>query len=259
MIRMSILNKEQIKNIKITSKNNDILELEIFEKEGNIYIGPSTMLFNTLFEDTNRVRFESKIDKKGNELLHVSTILKYIDKFENYSLITRESLISSLVENGYDINDLTIKEKVYSASKEMMIKYGFSDTEFTKDLKGNIWMFLRSFELNKLKNEIADNLPKHKIKIFRRDFKKMIRYIRYIDTKSIQEDGKVRAFVYKSVNITELYKWLNENKSLHLVDYVADLYNLAIREADFEEYYPDKYYRVVCTENGLFIKKTSCK
>lgn len=255
MLRMNLVNREQIERFVVKNKKGDDIQLEIFRKEGNIYIGPSTMLFHELFKDTHRIRFESMLDPYGRELLHLSTIFKYLNIYEEYCNITKEELVNKLKEKGVDLNDTTIKNKTYSASKQLSVKFGFSDMTFTEDIKGNIWVFMRKFEFKKLKNEIINNIPKHKINDFIKEYKKLVRYIRYIDTDSIQEDGRVRAFALKSINITELYNWLEDNKCLHLVSYVADLYNECAREIEFDNSFPiEGYYKIISTEEGLFIK-----
>ena len=89
MIRVSAVS--EFEKFELVDKDGVKRGLKLFEKNGNIYIGPVQSLFNRTYicKDKNRMDFTSKLDKRFNELLHVSSIFEKINKHKTYSYYNR--------------------------------------------------------------------------------------------------------------------------------------------------------------------------
>ena len=123
---------------------------------------------------------------------------------------------------------------------------------FCLDRKGDIWVHYKEYEEQKQYREIVNKLPENKIEEFDKEFRRMIRFIRYA---SIDNEGNVKGFALKSVNISKLYRWLSENHLIHKVNYVADIYNETTRELSFTDINESNtYVKVIATKDGLILK-----
>lgn len=252
MIRVSAV--ENVRRFDVEDKQGVIRKLELFEKKGNVYIGPIQALFNRTYvcRDKNRIEFSSKLDKRFNELMHVSVIIKKIEKHKKYSNFTVDMIKQILYDQGFDDSVLTIKDKVYTCARENFIEYGFNSMNFCLDRRGDIWVHYKDYEETKQYREILQYIPEPKRYEFIGLYRKMIRFVRYV---SIDEGGDVKGFALKSINITKLYNWLSENHLIHKVKYVADIYNEAERELSFTDITVENtFVKVIVTSDGLVLK-----
>ena len=251
MIRVSAVS--EFERFTIVDKNGVERKLKMFVKNNNIYLGPVQALFNRTYvcKDKNRMDFVSKLDKGFNELLHISSIFEKINKHKVYSKFTIDLLKQFLYTKGYTDEDFTLKDKLYTCARENFIEYGFNSMNFCLDRRDDIWVHYKEYEETKQYNEIVKNLPVELLRTFERDYSKMVRFIRYAEVK----DNEVRCFALKSINITKLYRWLSDNKVLHSVNYVSDIYHETLRELDFTEVDKDNtYVKVIATSEGVILK-----
>lgn len=251
MIRVSAV--EDIKRFTLADKNGVDRKIELFEKKGNIYIGPIQALFNRTYvcKDKNRMEFSSKLDKRFNELMHVSVIFEKIQKHRTYSNFTIDMIKEFLYEQGFKDEDMTFKDKVYTCARENFIEYGFNSMNFCLDRRGDIWVHFKDYEENKQYREIIQYVPESKRYEFNGAYRKMIRFIRYVSI----EGGEVKGFALKSINMTKLYEWLSANHLIHKVKYVSDIYNEAERELSFTDITVENtFVKVIVTSDGLVLK-----
>ena len=253
MFRVSFVHDIERTNLK--DKNGVDRKIKLFVKNGNIYIGPMHSLFNRNFvcKDMNRMDFASKLDSGGNELMHISVVFKKIKKHVVHSNFTIDILKDFLRSRGFDEEDLKLKSKLYTCGKEHFIEYGFNSMNVCLDRREDIWVHYKEYEENKQRSEIIKNMPNELIKTFEKDYKKMIRFIRYAN---IKDDGSVDCFALKSINISKLYRWLSDNHLIHKVNYVADIYNEALRIIELAGTTVDNtYVKVIITEDGPVLKE----
>ncbi len=256
MMRVSYV--EPIDRFTLEDKNGIKRRLKLYYKNGNLYLGGVQALFNRHYvcKDKNRIEFTSKLTKHYTELMHISVIFEKIDKHKVYSNFTKEMLKEALYEKGYTDDDFILKDKAYTCAQENFIEYGFNSMNFCLDRRDDIWVHYKEYEENKQYNDIVKKLPLSKLRQFECDYKKMLRFIRYAETN---ENGEVRCFALKSINITKLYEWLSENHIIHSVNYVSDIYHETLRMLDFSNVDKENtYVKVLATSDGVVIKpKTS--
>ena len=252
MIRVSAIS--DFEKFELIDKNGIKRSLKMFVKNKNIYIGPIQSLFNRTYvcKDKNRMDFVSKLDKNFNELMHVSIIFEKIKEFNLYSNFTESIIKEYLYSKGFIDEDFELKNKTYTCAKENFIEFGFNSMNFCLDRKGDIWVHYKEYEKQKQYREIVNKLPENKIEEFDKEFRRMIRFIRYAN---IDNEGNVKGFALKSINISKLYKWLSENQMIHKVNYVADIYNETLRELSFTDIdESNTYVKVIATKDGLILK-----
>ena len=252
MIRVSAVS--EFERFTLVDKNGVERKLKMFVKNNNIYLGPVQALFNRTYvcKDKNRMDFVSKLDKGFNELLHISTIFEKIKKHKVYSNFTIDLLKQFLYTQGFTDEDFILKNKTYTCAKENFIEYGFNSMNFCLDRRDDIWVHYKDYEEQKQYREIISKVPSHKMEDFENCYKKMIRFIRYA---SIQDDGSVKGFALKSINISKLYEWLSSNHIIHQVNYVSDIYHETKRELSFSDVNVDNtYVKVIATPEGLILK-----
>lgn len=244
-----------VKKTSIKDKKGVNRQLKYFFTKGNLYLGPVASLFNRTFvmKDKHRLEFISKLDTQFNELLHVSVLFEKMDEHPEYSYFDKDTIIQHMNKLGYTQEDFELKPKIYTVSKEMFIEYGFNSMNFCLDRKGDMWVHYKFYEEQKQYRLIFNALTKEQIPGFESEYKKMIRYVRYIDTKDINNP---KGFVLKSINISKLYHWLKDRQLLHKVLYVADIYNECERELDFHEDVKngDPFLKVVVDKDGMRLK-----
>jgi hypothetical protein len=251
MMRVSYV--EPLERFVLKDKNGIDRRLKLYYKNGNLYLGGVQALFNRHYvcKDKNRIEFTSKLTKRYTELMHIATIFEKIDKHKVYSNFTKEMLKEALYAKGYTDEDFTLKDKLYTCARENFIEYGFNSMNFCLDRRDDIWVHYKEYEETKQYNEIVKNLPVELLRTFERDYSKMVRFIRYAEVK----DNEVRCFALKSINITKLYRWLSDNKVLHSINYVSDIYHETLRELDFTEVDKDNtYVKVIATSEGVILK-----
>lgn len=252
MIRVSAIS--DFEKFELIDKNGIKRSLKMFVKNKNIYIGPIQSLFNRTYvcKDKNRMDFISKLDKNFNELMHVSIIFEKINEFNLYSNFTESIIKEYLYSKGFIDEDFELKNKTYTCAKENFIEFGFNSMNFCLDRKGDIWVHYKEYEEQKQYREIVNKLPENKIEEFDKEFRRMIRFIRYAN---IDNEGSVKGFALKSINISKLYRWLSENQLIHKVNYVTDIYNETLRELSFTNIdESNTYVKVIATKDGLILK-----
>lgn len=252
MIRVSAIS--DFEKFELIDKNGIKRSLKMFVKNKNIYIGPIQSLFNRTYvcKDKNRMDFISKLDKNFNELMHVSIIFEKINEFNLYSNFTESIIKEYLYSKGFIDEDFELKNKTYTCAKENFIEFGFNSMNFCLDRKGDIWVHYKEYEEQKQYREIVNKLPENKIEEFDKEFRRMIRFIRYAN---IDNEGNVKGFALKSINISKLYRWLSENQLIHKVNYVTDIYNETLRELSFTNIdESNTYVKVIATKDGLILK-----
>lgn len=252
MIRVSAIS--DFEKFELIDKNGIKRSLKMFVKNKNIYIGPIQSLFNRTYvcKDKNRMDFISKLDKNFNELMHVSIIFEKINEFNLYSNFTESIIKEHLYSKGFIDEDFELKNKTYTCAKENFIEFGFNSMNFCLDRKGDIWVHYKEYEEQKQYREIVNKLPENKIEEFDKEFRRMIRFIRYAN---IDNEGNVKGFALKSINISKLYRWLSENQLIHKVNYVTDIYNETLRELSFTDIdESNTYVKVIATKDGLILK-----
>ena len=252
MMRVSYV--EPIDRFTLKDKNGIERRLKLYYKNGNLYLGTVSALFNRHYicKDKNRIEFTSKLTKHYSELMHISVIFEKIDKHKVYSNFTKEMLKEYLYNKGYIDDDFTLKDKVYTCGRENFIEYGFNSMNFCLDRRGDIWVHYKEYEENKQYNEIVKVLSQEKLKQFESDYRKMVRFIRYAD---MSQENEVNCFALKSINISKLYMWLNDEHLIHSVNYVSDIYHETIRILDFSNVNLDNtYVKVIATSEGTILK-----
>jgi hypothetical protein len=253
MIRVSAVS--EFEQFELEDKNGGVRKLKLYEKKGNIYIGPIQVLFNRAFicKDKNRMDFVSKLDKRFNELMHITVIFKKIDQHKLYSNFTKEALKEFLYSKGYTDEDLTFKDKTYTCAKENFIEYGFNSMNFCLDRRDDIWVHYKEYEEHKQYKEIVNHIPKEIRRDFESEYCKMIRFIRYVNIDDVND---IKCFALKSINITKLYNWLSDNHIIHKINYVADIYNETLRVLDFTDITVDNtFVKVIATQDGVILKQ----
>lgn len=253
MIRVSMVNEYEV--YSLDDKNGVSRQIKLFTANGNIYMGPVQSLFDRTYvmRDKHRMNFVSKLDTKQNELIHVSVILNKIREIGRYSYYTEEMIINFLKGLGYTEDDLTLKEKQYSTSKEMFIEYGFNSMNFCLDRRGDIWVHYKAYEEKKQYREILSHIGRDELRVeFEKMYRKIFRFIRYIN----MDDGNdIKCFALKSINITKLYFWLKDHGLIHKISYVSDIYNETLRELEFHDVnVNDSYIKVVVDSDGVRLK-----
>lgn len=249
MISVNPIN--EFEKFDLVDKQGIRRHLKLYSKNGNIYIGPVQVLFNRsfVFKDKHRLDFISKIDLHGNELLHVSTLFNKIGEHEYYSNFRINTIKQFLFDKGYTEEDFIIKDKIYTCIKENFIEFGFNSMNFGLDKKGDIWVHYKEYEEQKQYKDIVNQLTIGERNEFEKEYRRMLRFIRYAN---IKKSGEVKCFALKSINITKLYRWLSDNRLLHKVKYVADIYNDVVRELDFTDINKNNtILKVIVTENGI--------
>lgn len=252
MMRVSYV--EPTERFTIEDKNGIKRRLKLYYKNGNLYLGSVSALFNRHYvcKDKNRIEFTSKLTKHYTELMHISVIFEKIDKHKVYSNFTKDMLKEFLYSKGYTDDDFTLKEKAYTCGVENFIEYGFNSMNFCLDRRGDIWVHYKDYEENKQYNEIVKHISKELLRQFECDYKKMVRFVRYAD---MTKPGEVKCFALKSINITKLYQWLNDHHLIHSVNYVADIYHESLRMLDFSDVNEDNtYVKVLATSEGVILK-----
>lgn len=245
----------EVKRTSLEDKKGITRQLKHFFTKGNLYLGPVASLFNRTFvmKDKHRLEFISKLDNQYNELLHISVVFDKIKDYPEFSHFTKEAIVEHMIELGYTEEDFELKPKIYTVSKEMFIEYGFNSMNFCLDRKGDMWVHYKFYEEQKQYRLIFNALSKEQIPGFESEYKKMIRFVRYIDTHDVYNP---KGFVLKSINITKLYNWLKDRHLLHKVLYVADIYNECERELAFHDDIKngDPFLKVIVDKNGLRLK-----
>lgn len=257
MIRVSMLH--EIQRISVKDKDGYDKKINLFEKNGTIYMGPAQSIFNRTYvlKDRSRLNFISKIDIAGNELLNLSVLMNLIKTNPRHSYFTEEGIMEILTNLGYDESYLKLKPKTYTCAKEMFIEYGFNTMNFCLDRRGDIWVHYKTYEEQKQYRHITSFISNNDFDEFNHFYKKICRYVRYIDTDTINEPN-VQCFALRSLNITKLYRWLSDKHLIHKVKYVADVYNETLREIEFYGVtIENSYYKVIATEDGLIIKNSN--
>lgn len=256
MMRVSFV--EPLERFTIVDKNGIERRLKLYYKKGNLYLGGVQALFNRHYvcKDKNRMEFTSKLTRRYTELMHISVIFEKIDKHKVYSNFTKEMLKEALYAKGYTDDDFTLKDKLYTCTRENFIQYGFNSMNFCLDRRNDIWVHYKEYEEHKQYNEIVKQIPPNKLRDFEKEYNcKMVRFIRYAE---VTDDGNVNCFALKSINITKLYNWLSENKIIHSVNYVADIYHETLRELDFTDVdINNTYVKVIATSDGPILKQVS--
>lgn len=253
MIRVNMV--QEVETITIEDKNGIMRRLNIFVKEDNMYIGPVQALFDRTFilKDRHRMDFNSKLDKHQNEMPHVSFILDKIEKFPNHSYFTKEAIMELIVERG--IQNVELKPKVYTACRELFIEFGFNSMNFCLDRRGDIWVHYKLYEEQKQRKNILKNLSEELQDEFESLYNRSFRFIRYVH---IEEDGSIKCFALKSLNISKLYRWLSDKMLIHKVEYVSEIYNETLRELEFYKERLDEdddmYYKIYSDKDGLRLK-----
>lgn len=253
MMRVSYV--EPLERFTLVDKNGIERRLKLYYKKGNLYLGGVQALFNRHYvcKDKNRIEFTSKLTKRYTELMHISVIFEKIDKHKVYSNFTKEMLKEALYAKGYTDDDFTLKDKLYTCAKENFIQYGFNHMNFCLDRRDDLWVHYKEYEEHKQYSEIVKHIPACDLRDFEKEYGcHMVRFIRYAE---VSDDGTVRCFALKSINITKLYKWLSDHKLIHSVDYVADIYHETMRMLDFAEVNKDNtYVKVIATADGVTLK-----
>ena len=255
MIRVSII--PEVESFYVLDKNSIKRRLKIYSKKGNVYIGPVQSLFNRnfVFKDKYRLDFSSKLDGHLNELLHVQTLFEKIEQQNAYSNFTVEMIKEILYNKGFTDEDFYMKDKTYTCAKENFIEFGFNTMNFCLDRKGDIWVHYKEYEEQKQYREIVSKLDKTKLKEFEKDYRKMNRFVRYVNTDDLNE---IKCFSLRSINISKLYQWLTDNHLIHKVKYVSDIYNDVTRELDFTEVtVENSYMKVLVTKDGILLKNST--
>ena len=253
MIRVSAIS--DFEQFELIDKHGVKRKLKMFEKNGNIYIGPVQALFDRthICKDKNRMDFTSKLDKRFNELLHVSSIIEKINKHKTYSYFTKDIILEFLYSKGYTEEDIILKNKTYTCARENFIEYGFNSMNFCLDRREDLWVHYKEYEEQKQYREIIKNIPKEKLSDFENEYKKMVRFIRYAN---IDNEGNVKGFALKSINISKLYRWLSDNYLIHKINYVSDIYNEVTRELEFTDITVENtFVKVIATPDGLILKQ----
>lgn len=255
MIRVSII--PDVESFYVVDKNNIRRKLKIYSKKGNVYIGPVQSLFNRnfVYKDKYRLDFASKLDGHLNELLHVQTLFEKIEQQTTYSNFTVDMIKDILYDKGYTDDDFYMKDKIYTCAKENFIEFGFNTMNFCLDRKGDIWVHYKEYEEQKQYREIVSNLNKSAIKSFEKDYRKMNRFVRYVNTDDLND---IKCFSLRSINITKLYHWLSDNHLIHKVKYVSEIYNDVTRELSFTDITTENsYVKVIVTKDGIVLKNTA--
>ena len=255
MIKINAIS--DVENYELVDINNIKRKIRIYSKNGNLYIGPIQSLFNRTFvyKDKCRLDFISKLDNHFNELLHVQSAFKKIEQQPNYSNFTIDMLKSFLKDKGFNEEDFTLKEKTYTCAKENFIDFGFNSMNFCLDKKGDIWVHYKDYEEQKQYREIIKQLNPNAIDDFEKEYRRMHRFIRYVNLDDI---NNIKCFALKSINVSKLYSWLSDNKLLHKVKYISDIYNDAIRELSFTDITTENtYVKIIVTEDGMVLKNPS--
>lgn len=254
MIRVNAIS--EFEKFVIEDKQGVRRNLKLYVKNGNVYIGPVQALFNRVFicKDKHRMDFISKLDNHFNELMHVTTVFNKIKECGIYSNFTVDMLKAFLKERGLDDSDLELKDKIYTCGREQFIDFGFNSMNFCLDKKGDIWVHYKEYEEQKQYRDIVNHLSIAQLNEFEKDYRKMLRFIRYASVKG----DNVKCFSLKSINISKLYRWLSDNHIIHKVKYVSDIYNETLRELSFVDI--DKkspYVKVVVTKEGIKLKENN--
>lgn len=255
MMRVSYIH--DVEKFELVDKNGVNRKLKVYVKNNNIYIGPLHGLFNRNFvcKDSNRIDFVSKLDLGSGELMHVSVIFDKIKKHRVYSNYTIDLIKEFLYGKGFTDEDFKLQPKNYTCAKEHFIEYGFNSMNVCLDRREDVWVHYKDYEETKQYKEIISKLSKDKIKEFEKEYKKMSRFIRYAN---VDENGNVKCFALKSVNITKLYRWASDNHIIHKINYVSDIYHEAVRIIDLEGTTVDNtYIKVTVTEDGLILKQST--
>ena len=253
MIRVSMVNDYKIHTI--FDKKGVGRQIKVFKTNDNIYLGPVQTLFDRTYvmKDKHRMNFVSKLDTKQNELAHVQVILNKIKEYGRYSYYTEEEIKRFLIGLGYTEDDMTLKPKIYSTSKEMFIEYGFNSMNFCLDRRGDIWVHYKAYEEKKQYREILNNIDNDDLKEeFEKMYRKIFRFVRYVN---MDDENDIKCFALKSINITSLYFWLKEHALIHKVNYVGDVYNETLRELAFHDISSnDSYVKVIIDSDGVRLK-----
>lgn len=255
MIRVNMV--QEIGTKIVRDKNGITRKLNLFVKDDNLYIGPVQALFDRTFilRDRHRMDFNSKLDKHQNEMPHVSFILDKIEKFPNHSYFTKGAILDVIIESG--VRSIELKPRTYIACKELFIQFGFNSMNFCLDRRGDIWVHYKSYEEQKQRRDILKNLSDDLYKEFDSLYNKSFRFIRYVH---IEDDGEVKCFALKSLNISKIYRWLTDKMLIHKVNYISEIYNEAVRELEFYKEKPedgdDMYYKIYSDKDGLRLKET---
>lgn len=253
MIRVNPINEYE--KFELVDKQNIKRQLKLYNKNGNLYLGPVQALFNRtfVFKDKHRIDFISKIDNHCNELLHVTTLFDKINTQECYSNFTIDMIKEFLFGLGFTEEDLVLKDKTYTCARENFIDFGFNSMNFCLDKKGDIWVHYKGYEEEKQYRDIVNQLSMGEINEFEKEYRKMLRFIRYVN---IKKNGEVKCFALKSINITKLYRWLSDNSLIHKVRYVTDIYNDTLRELSFTDIdVSNTIVKVVVTKDGIKLKE----
>ena len=251
MIRVHAVS--EFENFSLMDVNGVKRSLKLYNKNGNLYIGPIQALFNRAYvcKDKNRMDFVSKIDSHFNEIMHISSIFNKIDECKCYSNFTKDMIKKYLYSKGFTDEDFKLKEKTYTCARENFIDFGFNSMNFCLDKKGDIWVHYKKYEEQKQYREIVNQLPENKIDQFDVEYKRLLRFIRYANT-----DNELRCFSLKSINITKLYQLLSDYHVLHKVKYVSDIYNEVMRELEFTDITTENtYIKIVVNTDGFFVKE----
>lgn len=252
MIRVNAVS--EFEKYELVDKNGVKRTIKLYERKGTLYIGPVQTLFNrsNIFKDKHRLDFFSKLDNHLNELLHISVIFNKMNEYPIYSSFTIDTLKEFLYSRGYTEDNFEPRNKTYTCARENFIEFGFNSMNFCLDRKGDIWVHYKEYEEQKQYREIIKHISNDKLEEFDKMYRKSIRFIRYA---CIELNGRVKCFSLKSINITKLYQWLSDNRIIHKINYVSDIYNETLRELSFTDITVENtYVKVTLTENGLVLK-----
>lgn len=253
MIRVSMVS--EYNTYTIFDKKGVGRQIKIFKSNDNIYLGPVQTLFDRTYvmKDKHRMNFVSKLDNKQNELMHVRVVLDKIREYGCYSYYTEDGIVNFLKGLGYTEDDMSLKPKIYSTSKEMFIEYGFNSMNFCLDRRGDIWVHYKAYEEKKQYREILNNINNSVLRDeFEKMYRKIFRFVRYIN---MDDENNVKCFALKSINITKLYFWLKDHGLIHKINYVGDIYNETLRELEFHNVSSeDNYTKVIIDSEGVRLK-----
>ena len=252
MIRINAVSDYE--KYELNDKNNIKRSLKLYEKNGILYLGPVQALFNRTFicKDKYRIDFFSKLDNHYNELMNVTVVFDKINEYPMYSNFTIDSLKEFIYSKGYTDDNFRLRYKTYTCAKENFIEFGFNSMNFCLDRRGDIWVHYKEYEEQKQYREIIKNIANDKIEDFDKSYRQMVRFIRYA---SVDSNKDIKCFTLKSINITKLYGWLNDNHVIHKVNYVSDIYNETLRELSFTDITVENtFIKVIATENGFVLK-----
>lgn len=232
MIRVNTVSTT--KEVTTVDKKRSQRNLQIVVEDGKVYLGPVGAIFDRKYvmRDKNRAYLTSKLTTNFGELLNISTLLSKIKTYPYYSYFTKDMIIKLLEENGISSQIINYEPETYTCAREHVIDFGFNTMNFCIDNHDDIWVYYKEYEEQKQFRSIINKLSHDQFKEFMLVYPKMVRYIRYVNTNN---QDNLKGFALKSINVSKLYKWLDEVHVLHNINYVSDIYNECTRIMAFEQ------------------------